>query len=140
MLPHFVVLKNQIFLQNLAYTACRFDGAEGELEVRSIPCFCASCLSDDFEECENQSYVGEFVYRKMKKLGTRIPASRSADYEVEYGLEPPQAVKEIIGSRIIGGRYQYELVMDGCEDEEPLWHDADTLTCIDLIEAFEALQ
>ena len=49
--------------------------------------------------------------------------------------EEVYVVEAILGSRIFEGVYQYEVSWEG--EEETTWHNADTLSCYDLIDEFE---
>jgi hypothetical protein len=72
----------------------------------------------------------------MHKVGLRAPSSRFNDSQPVATTSTEQYVaKSILGNRIYEGRYQYEVEWEGYDDTT--WHDADTLSCIDLMEQYE---
>lgn len=89
-----------------------------------------------FDNCENLGKVGRFEARTMVKKGMRQPEMRYEEYsrKVRNG-RTSFTVESIIGNRYLEGVYQYKVVWEGYDDAT--WVDADRLTCIDLIEAYE---
>lgn len=114
----------------------RFCGKEASLFVRRLPCLCASCMLEEFDDCEQQQKVGVFEEREMRKKGTRVPKMRYEEYtrEVRDGRRT-FVVQDITESRYIEGVYQYKVLWQGFVDTT--WVDADRLSCIDIIEKFE---
>lgn len=94
-------------------------------------------MAEDYGSCENQEYVGSFVYYKLRAKGKRQPRSRYTaererivtDGSVEY------TVAEIKGSRMFEGIYQYEVCYEGYEGT--YWKNADSLQCFDMMDEFE---
>ena len=85
------------------------------------------------------AYAGQFMERTMKAGDKRdVTARYIADPSaaVEPDNNQSMKVEEILRSRWYKGRYQYEIQCEGIDDS--FWHDADTLTCIDLIEEYES--
>lgn len=72
----------------------------------------------------------------MRKKDVRHPKSRYHDAPGDVALDAQnRQPTAIVGSRFFGGSYQYEVQWEG--DEETYWENADSLTCIDLIEQYE---
>lgn len=44
--------------------------------VRKRPCTCDACLDDDWDNCSNSEYTGQFELRKLKDKGMRVPSTR----------------------------------------------------------------
>ena len=79
-------------------------------------------------------YAGKFETRYIRRKGVRFPATRFQENEVVPDEQEFKAV-EILGSRIYEGKAQYLIRWEGYE--ETTWHDADTLTCVELMEEYE---
>lgn len=102
--------------------------------VRKYPCFCEYCLVTDFEACINSAYVGSFAQSILRKKNMREPTARYHDPTPYVPVQ--QVAVEILACRLFEGRYQYQIEWEGASDL-PTWHDADRLSCIELMENFE---
>lgn len=124
-----------VYVRNTNFAAS-FAGKEGELSVRRLPCLCPSCRKEQFNNCEKLGKVGPFEERVMEKKGMRRPEMRYEEYsrKVRHGKDT-FTVANIVGNRYLEGVYQYKVEWEGFDDST--WVDADHLTCIDLIEAYE---
>jgi hypothetical protein len=91
-------------------------------------------MKEDFAKCENADYVGVFQKKYLTKTGLRVPPSRYHDSSARPAATEyiPAA---ILGNRLYEGKDQYEVQWEGYEDTT--WHDADKLTCYELIEQYE---
>lgn len=116
---------------NLHYSS--FIGSAGHVLVRLFPCCCTHCLQENFSLCPNSNYTQRFAARTMKPLGVR---TQNARFNSVSTSQSTFIAKAIIGSRMLEGRYQYEIQWEDFEDTT--WNDADQLDCIDLIEEYEA--
>lgn len=125
-----------IHLTNKFNFVASFAGKEAELMVRKLPCLCAACRAEQFDDCESVPTVGAFEDRAMEKKGTRRPQMRFEEYSraVQDGKRT-FTVESIIESQYCEGVYQYKVLWEGFDDAT--WVDADRLNCIDLIEKFE---
>ena len=102
----------------MLYILCRFTGVAGELMSRTFACCCDSCMKENYADCENSGYVGEFKYYKLNPLGTRVPKARymkPTSRMVREGGDEFQ-VEEIVGSCLLQGVRQYEIRWVGYEE------------------------
>lgn len=113
----------------------RYYGKEGQVAVRDFPCFCNSCLCEDYNSCERSETVGPWIYHTLVSKGSR--PQKNVRYRGGVQRAPNAKVpEEIIGSRLFEGMYQYEVQWVG--EDAPTWHAADTLPFSELIDEYEA--
>lgn len=84
---------------------------------RTYPCCCDACMDENYEECENAEYVGNFNYYKMNPKGIRVPKAR---YPGSSGRNVTSdgrnfVVEAIVANRVFEGVYQYEIKWQGYE-------------------------
>ena len=82
----------------------------------------------------NADFAGTFNERILRRLGVRIPVARY--HEAVARPEDAEFIPTAIhGNRLYLGKVQYQVEWLGFSDLT--WHDADRLTCYDLIEQYE---
>jgi hypothetical protein len=115
------------------YKFFRFTGKEGELEMRSLPCYCEACEVEDYDECGNKEYVGEWIYRTINSKGFRQPKARYTEGAKVRNRQTP--VEKIAGKCIFEGRTEY--LIKYIDSDELTWIPADSLDCFEMMEEYE---
>ena len=58
-----------------------------KLMVRELSCFCASCMCEDWENCESQSHVSPWELVKLRPNNTRLVCETMDEYENDEDWE-----------------------------------------------------
>jgi len=113
----------------------RSSSVVGEIFYRSKPCLCESCLNQDWEKCEFDTWHKH----TFSIVGSRNPSQKDLNKQKnQHNLkldEGEYIVKSIESQRVVRGKIEYLVYWEGYT--EPTWVSCKKLNCDELLEDWE---